>query len=186
MGLWSAWSNGRFPAHGKGVGRRWFLSSLPTQAIPWFPNPLLICWRCQRFTSPTAQLSRVMSMLGLMSEDSSRDTLCWKLSSFWDCPEYFAVPYLFLAPHTRLFMHSPMLQLWLTRAAPELWPCSFSCLLLTNSLSSLATLFPRYTFTGIYTFESLIKILARGFCMTEFTFLRDPWNWLDFSVIVMA
>ncbi|NXN99516.1 SCN5A protein, partial [Rhinopomastus cyanomelas] len=43
-----------------------------------------------------------------------------------------------------------------------------------------------YTFTGIYTFESLIKILARGFCMTEFTFLRDPWNWLDFSVIVMA
>lgn len=44
----------------------------------------------------------------------------------------------------------------------------------------------RYTFTGIYTFESLIKILARGFCMTEFTFLRDPWNWLDFTVIVMA
>uniref|UniRef100_A0A8C5PRQ0 Sodium channel protein n=1 Tax=Leptobrachium leishanense TaxID=445787 RepID=A0A8C5PRQ0_9ANUR len=43
-----------------------------------------------------------------------------------------------------------------------------------------------YTFTGIYTFESLIKILARGFCLKEFTFLRDPWNWLDFSVIVMA
>ncbi|XP_052452503.1 sodium channel, voltage gated, type V-like, alpha b isoform X1 [Carassius gibelio] len=44
----------------------------------------------------------------------------------------------------------------------------------------------RYTFTGIYTFESLIKILARGFCIGPFTFLRDPWNWLDFSVIVMA
>ncbi|XP_056155232.1 sodium channel, voltage gated, type V-like, alpha b [Lampris incognitus] len=43
-----------------------------------------------------------------------------------------------------------------------------------------------YTFTGIYTFESLIKILARGFCLGPFTFLRDPWNWLDFSVIVMA
>uniref|UniRef100_A0A8B9LQH0 Sodium channel protein n=1 Tax=Astyanax mexicanus TaxID=7994 RepID=A0A8B9LQH0_ASTMX len=43
-----------------------------------------------------------------------------------------------------------------------------------------------YTFTGIYTFESLIKILARGFCVGHFTFLRDPWNWLDFSVIVMA
>uniref|UniRef100_A0A8C1RMG5 Sodium channel protein n=1 Tax=Cyprinus carpio TaxID=7962 RepID=A0A8C1RMG5_CYPCA len=43
-----------------------------------------------------------------------------------------------------------------------------------------------YTFTGIYTFESLIKILARGFCIGPFTFLRDPWNWLDFSVIVMA
>ncbi|KAL7890706.1 hypothetical protein AOLI_G00001820 [Acnodon oligacanthus] len=43
-----------------------------------------------------------------------------------------------------------------------------------------------YTFTGIYTFESVIKILARGFCVGNFTFLRDPWNWLDFSVIVMA
>ncbi|KAL1021928.1 hypothetical protein UPYG_G00020030 [Umbra pygmaea] len=43
-----------------------------------------------------------------------------------------------------------------------------------------------YTFTGIYTFESLIKILARGFCIGKFTFLRDPWNWLDFMVITMA
>ncbi|CAM2105163.1 unnamed protein product [Caretta caretta] len=43
-----------------------------------------------------------------------------------------------------------------------------------------------YTFTAIYTFEVLIKILARGLCLNEFTFLRDPWNWLDFSVIVMA
>uniref|UniRef100_H2ZUL4 Uncharacterized protein n=1 Tax=Latimeria chalumnae TaxID=7897 RepID=H2ZUL4_LATCH len=43
-----------------------------------------------------------------------------------------------------------------------------------------------HTFTGIYTFESVIKILASGFCLEQFTFLRDPWNWLDFSVIVMA
>uniref|UniRef100_A0A8C3CQY6 Sodium channel protein n=1 Tax=Cairina moschata TaxID=8855 RepID=A0A8C3CQY6_CAIMO len=43
-----------------------------------------------------------------------------------------------------------------------------------------------YTFTGIYTFESLIKILSRGFCIDDFTFLRDPWNWLDFMVISMA
>ncbi|XP_036610660.1 sodium channel protein type 4 subunit alpha [Trichosurus vulpecula] len=43
-----------------------------------------------------------------------------------------------------------------------------------------------YTFTGIYTFESLIKMLSRGFCIDDFTFLRDPWNWLDFSVIMMA
>ncbi|GAB0191540.1 sodium channel protein type 1 subunit alpha [Grus japonensis] len=43
-----------------------------------------------------------------------------------------------------------------------------------------------YTFTGIYTFESLIKILARGFCLEDFTFLRDPWNWLDFTVITFA
>ncbi|XP_073701241.1 sodium channel, voltage-gated, type I-like, alpha [Garra rufa] len=43
-----------------------------------------------------------------------------------------------------------------------------------------------YAFTGIYTFEALIKIIARGFCVGKFTFLRDPWNWLDFMVIVMA
>ncbi|XP_042300799.1 sodium channel protein type 2 subunit alpha-like [Sceloporus undulatus] len=43
-----------------------------------------------------------------------------------------------------------------------------------------------YTFTAIYTFESLIKIFARGFCIGSFTFLRDPWNWLDFLVISFA
>nr|XP_055057417.1 sodium channel, voltage gated, type XII, alpha a [Misgurnus anguillicaudatus] len=48
------------------------------------------------------------------------------------------------------------------------------------------TKYLEYTFTGIYTFESVIKILARGFCLESFTFLRDPWNWLDFTVIVMA
>ncbi|XP_068862438.1 sodium channel protein type 5 subunit alpha-like [Aphelocoma coerulescens] len=66
------------------------------------------------------------------------------------------------------------------------------CTILTNCVFMAQSETPgwnkyvEYTFTGIYTFESLIKILARGFCMTEFTFLRDPWNWLDFSVIVMA
>uniref|UniRef100_A0A8D3BYD8 Sodium channel protein n=1 Tax=Scophthalmus maximus TaxID=52904 RepID=A0A8D3BYD8_SCOMX len=43
-----------------------------------------------------------------------------------------------------------------------------------------------YVFTGIYTFEATIKILSRGFCVGDFTFLRDPWNWLDFMVISMA
>uniref|UniRef100_A0A8C7FRH2 Sodium channel protein n=1 Tax=Oncorhynchus kisutch TaxID=8019 RepID=A0A8C7FRH2_ONCKI len=59
------------------------------------------------------------------------------------------------------------------------------CTILTNCCF-MAMSEPEYTFTGIYTFESLIKILARGFCVGPFTFLRDPWNWLDFSVIVMA
>uniref|UniRef100_A0A8C0BR60 Sodium channel protein n=1 Tax=Buteo japonicus TaxID=224669 RepID=A0A8C0BR60_9AVES len=34
--------------------------------------------------------------------------------------------------------------------------------------------------------NSLIKIIARGFCLEDFTFLRDPWNWLDFTVITFA
>ncbi|XP_065438766.1 sodium channel protein type 5 subunit alpha-like isoform X2 [Chrysemys picta bellii] len=59
----------------------------------------------------------------------------------------------------------------------------------SNSKSSLPSSWNKYveyTFTGIYTFEVLIKILARGFCLNEFTFLRDPWNWFDISVIAMA
>ncbi|KAM8933347.1 sodium channel protein type 2 subunit alpha-like isoform 2-T2 [Pelodytes ibericus] len=61
-----------------------------------------------------------------------------------------------------------------------------NCVFMTMSNPPEWTKNVEYTFTGIYTFESLIKILARGFCLEHFTFLRDPWNWLDFSVIVMA
>lgn len=31
-----------------------------------------------------------------------------------------------------------------------------------------------------------LKVLARGFIVDKFTYLRDPWNWLDFTVIIMA
>ncbi|XP_044160916.1 sodium channel protein type 2 subunit alpha-like isoform X1 [Bufo gargarizans] len=61
-----------------------------------------------------------------------------------------------------------------------------NCVFMTMSSPPEWTKNVEYTFTGIYTFESLVKILARGFCLEGFTFLRDPWNWLDFSVIVMA
>ncbi|KAM9323689.1 sodium channel protein type 2 subunit alpha-like [Pholidichthys leucotaenia] len=61
-----------------------------------------------------------------------------------------------------------------------------NCFFMAMSDPPTWTKYLEYTFTGIYTFESAIKILARGFCTTPFTFLRDPWNWLDFSVIVMA
>ncbi|KAH3854426.1 hypothetical protein DPMN_096968 [Dreissena polymorpha] len=43
-----------------------------------------------------------------------------------------------------------------------------------------------YVFTGIYTVESLVKMTARGFVLQPFTYLRDPWNWLDFGVIAIA
>ncbi|KAF6101020.1 sodium voltage-gated channel alpha subunit 11 [Phyllostomus discolor] len=46
--------------------------------------------------------------------------------------------------------------------------------------------YAEYVFTGIYIFEALIKILARGFILDEFSFLRDPWNWLDSVVIATA
>ncbi|NXM10107.1 SCN5A protein, partial [Ploceus nigricollis] len=65
--------------------------------------------------------------------------------------------------------------------------CVFMALTESSKSSSPSwNTYVEFTFTGIYTFESLIKILATGFCLNEFTFLRDPWNWLDFTVIVMA
>ncbi|XP_033042975.1 sodium channel protein type 2 subunit alpha-like [Trachypithecus francoisi] len=66
------------------------------------------------------------------------------------------------------------------------------CTILTNCVFMTVSNPPdwtknvEYTFTGIYTFESLIKIRARGFCLEDFTFLRDPWNWLDFTVVTFA
>ena len=41
-------------------------------------------------------------------------------------------------------------------------------------------------FTAIYTYESGVKLLARGFFIDNFTYLRDAWNWLDFLVIFMS
>uniref|UniRef100_A0A669CVS7 Sodium channel protein n=1 Tax=Oreochromis niloticus TaxID=8128 RepID=A0A669CVS7_ORENI len=61
-----------------------------------------------------------------------------------------------------------------------------NCFFMAMSDPPTWTKYLEYTFTGIYTFESAIKILARGFCTVPFTFLRDPWNWLDFTVIMMA
>jgi hypothetical protein len=44
----------------------------------------------------------------------------------------------------------------------------------------------RVIFTSIYTFESAVKVMARGFILKPFTYLRDAWNWLDFIVIALA
>ncbi|XP_048470348.1 sodium channel protein type 4 subunit alpha-like [Rhincodon typus] len=61
-----------------------------------------------------------------------------------------------------------------------------NCVFMTMSDPAPWTKNVEYVFTGIYTFEAMIKVFARGFVIDDFTFLRDPWNWLDFSVIAMA
>ncbi|CAG5099650.1 Oidioi.mRNA.OKI2018_I69.XSR.g16619.t1.cds [Oikopleura dioica] len=43
-----------------------------------------------------------------------------------------------------------------------------------------------YVFTAIYTLEVVIKVIAKGFILNKFTYLRDAWNWLDFIVVVLA
>lgn len=37
-----------------------------------------------------------------------------------------------------------------------------------------------YIFTAAYITEATIKIIAVGFILEKGTYLRDPWNWLDF------
>ncbi|XP_025077550.1 sodium channel protein 1 brain-like isoform X2 [Pomacea canaliculata] len=43
-----------------------------------------------------------------------------------------------------------------------------------------------YVFLGIYGVEMIVKVVARGFFIDKYTYLRDPWNWLDFIVILTA
>ncbi len=42
----------------------------------------------------------------------------------------------------------------------------------------------RFVFLAIYTCEMVIKVIAKGFILNDYTYLRNPWNWLDFIVIL--
>ncbi|XP_029813807.1 sodium channel protein type 5 subunit alpha-like [Manacus vitellinus] len=61
----------------------------------------------------------------------------------------------------------------------------FNCVLMTVPDIPLPLIWIECVFTGIYTIEILIKIVARGFVWNEFTFLRDPWNCLDLSIVII-
>ena len=47
-------------------------------------------------------------------------------------------------------------------------------------------IFLRRVFLAIYTLEMTVKISSRGMVLANFTYLRDPWNILDISVILTA
>ncbi|KAM7035970.1 sodium channel protein type 5 subunit alpha-like [Passerculus sandwichensis] len=57
--------------------------------------------------------------------------------------------------------------------------------ILVHSYPFIETNWTEHVFTAVYTTEILIKVVARGFVWNEFTFLRDPWNCLDFSIIIV-
>ena len=50
--------------------------------------------------------------------------------------------------------------------------------LITNNATVIDSIF-----LGLYFMEMLLKIIAMGFVMRPFSYLRDPWNFLDFIVI---
>lgn len=41
-----------------------------------------------------------------------------------------------------------------------------------------------YVFLVIYTVEMAIKAIAKGFALNKYAYLRNPWNWLDFVVVL--
>lgn len=53
-------------------------------------------------------------------------------------------------------------------------------------LKILTSIVFRYIFAFIYTSEMFLKIIARGFVLNSYTYLRNPWNWLDFTVVIMG
>jgi len=57
---------------------------------------------------------------------------------------------------------------------------------LKHALRSATIAIYRRIFLAIYTFEMLVKVFSRGFVLTPFTYMRDPWNLLDISVIFTA
>ena len=40
------------------------------------------------------------------------------------------------------------------------------------------------SFTIVFTLECILKIIALGFFMEDNSYLRDPWNWLDFIIVI--
>ena len=44
--------------------------------------------------------------------------------------------------------------------------------------------YSNYVFTSVFTIECILKIIAYGFILDDHSYLRDPWNWLDFIVVI--
>lgn len=41
-------------------------------------------------------------------------------------------------------------------------------------------------FTFFFTMECIIKVIAKGLILENSCYLRDMWNWLDFTVVIAA
>ena len=79
----------------------------------------------------------------------------------------------------------------ITVFANPLFSFAIICTILANcyvmvKIENEYTLSTETVFTAIYTYESAIKLLSRGFIINDFTYMRDAWNWLDFVVVGMS
>ena len=58
--------------------------------------------------------------------------------------------------------------------------------IITKKIQYCFSLLIRYVFAGIYSIELIVKVISCGFCFGSYTYLRDPWNWLDFTLIILS
>ncbi|KAL2097786.1 hypothetical protein ACEWY4_006993 [Coilia grayii] len=56
----------------------------------------------------------------------------------------------------------------------------------TNSERNKVLRYFDYVFTGVFTFEMIIKMIDQGLILHDGSYFRDPWNFLDFIVVVGA
>ena len=46
------------------------------------------------------------------------------------------------------------------------------------------TIYADIVFTALFTVEMVVRVIGMDFIWSEGSYLRDPWNWLDFLVVV--
>ena len=86
---------------------------------------------------------------------------------------------------------NPIRRIAITVLANGLFSFAIICTILANCYVMVKTenewtASTETVFTAIYTYESAVKLLSRGFALNKFTYMRDPWNWLDFVVVGMS
>ena len=60
------------------------------------------------------------------------------------------------------------------------------CMLFIIVFPCVFTFTSRYVYLAIYSSEMIIKIIAKGFIINKFSYLRNMWNILDFLVVLSA
>lgn len=56
----------------------------------------------------------------------------------------------------------------------------------TNEENSAFSIIIENLFLSLYTLEMLLKIIGLGFVVNKGSYLRDPWNILDFIIVTLA
>jgi hypothetical protein len=60
--------------------------------------------------------------------------------------------------------------------------------LIFETIPSLAitSIYSEFIFTIIFIIEFVLKVIAYGFILETHSYLKDPWNWLDFIVVISS